>query len=281
MSEQAEPVDNTAQASIDDDLLKIRQVIEAALLASAEPLSLNQLAALFADDGEIEQRRLREALALLEEDCANRGVALKEVASGYRLQVREDLQTWIARLWEQKPRRYSRALLETLALIAYRQPLTRAEIEDVRGVSVSTHIIRTLEERDWVRIVGHRDVPGKPALYGTTKAFLDYFNLKSLDELPTLAEIREIDDPEPELELVASNATDSDLEGGGEDAASRDSTSSAASASRDDTPAGVAGETADEPKPADEAGAAPADTGDYDDQPRPGGDASTDSISGP
>jgi len=289
MSEQAKSDDNTAQASIADDLLKIRQVIEAALLAGAQPLSINQLAALFADDGEIEHGRLREALALLDEDCAERGIELKEVASGYRLQVRESLQTWISRLWEQKPKRYSRALLETLALIAYRQPLTRAEIEDVRGVSVSTHIIRTLEEREWIRVVGHRDVPGKPALFGTTRAFLDYFNLKSLDELPSLAEIREINDPEPELELVAANQTGTnagaadDSAAGDEEGAREEITGEIAAAT------GPIEETVDDSESADPANAGDAEPDDAaggdaagdDDQARPGDAGDPDGLSDP
>ena len=126
---------------------------------------------------------------------------LREVASGFRLQVKPELQEWVARLWTERPARYSRAMLETLSLIAYRQPITRGEIESVRGVSLSSNIIRTLQEREWIRIVGHRDVPGKPALFGTTKAFLDYFNLKTLDELPTLAEIKDMEALEPELEF--------------------------------------------------------------------------------
>ncbi len=133
------------------------------------------------------------------EEYQHGGIELKQVASGFRLQVRSDYETWVARLWEQKPPRYSRALMETLALIAYRQPITRGEIEDIRGVSVSTNIIRTLEERDWVKSLGHKEVPGRPTLYGTTREFLDYFNLKSLNELPTLAEIRDIDQFNPEF----------------------------------------------------------------------------------
>ena len=130
---------------------------------------------------------------------------MKQVASGFRLQVRAEYETWVARLWEQKPPRYSRALMETLALIAYRQPITRGEIEDIRGVSVSTNIIRTLEERDWVKSLGHKEIPGRPTLYGTTREFLDYFNLKSLNELPTLAEIRDIDQFNPEFTFEAKN----------------------------------------------------------------------------
>ena len=184
------------------DIDKLKQILEAALLAADEPLSLNQMEALFLEDAQPGHRRLLEALELLSGECANRGVELRQVASGFRLQVKQEFQTWVSRLWAHKPPRYSRALLETLALIAYRQPITRAEIEEVRGVSVSSNIVRTLLEREWVRIVGHRDVPGRPALFGTTRRFLDYFNLASLDELPTLAEIRDIEDLEPELELA-------------------------------------------------------------------------------
>jgi segregation and condensation protein B len=138
----------------------------------------------------------------LAQACEGRGVELVEVASGFRFQVREAVHPWVARLWAERQTKYSRALLETLALIAYRQPITRGEIEQVRGVTVATSIIRTLEEREWIRVVGYRDVPGKPALFGTTRQFLDYFNLKSLDQLPTLAEIREIADPDPQLALA-------------------------------------------------------------------------------
>jgi len=144
----------------------------------------------------------------LSDDYAERGLELKEVASGFRIQVREDANPWIARLWEERPQRYSRALLETLALIAYRQPITRGDIEEVRGVSVRTNIIRTLQEREWIRVVGHRDVPGKPALFGTTRVFLDYFNLASLDNLPSLAEIKDMGSIEPELELENTDGDD-------------------------------------------------------------------------
>lgn len=183
------------------DIDKLKQVLEAALAAADEPLSLNQMEALFHEDAQPGHGKLTEALHRLAEDCKNRGVEVKQVASGFRLQIKNEFQPWIARLWQERPPRYSRALLETLALIAYRQPVTRGEIEEVRGVAVSSNIVRTLLEREWIRVVGHRDVPGRPALFGTTKKFLDYFNLKSLDELPTLAEIRDIDDLEPELEL--------------------------------------------------------------------------------
>jgi segregation and condensation protein B len=180
---------------------QLQQILEAALLAAGEPLSTSQLAALFTDDERPPVGEISRSLEQLRVDCANRGVELKKVASGYRLQVRQDLNEWVARLWTERPQRYSRALLETMALIAYRQPITRGEIESVRGVSVSTSIIRTLQERDWIRVVGHRDVPGKPALFGTTKTFLDSFNLQNLDDLPTLAEIRDMENLEPELLL--------------------------------------------------------------------------------
>ena len=180
---------------------QLQQILEAALLAAGQPLSSAQLAALFNDDGRPPGGEINRALEQLRVDCANRGVELRKVASGYRIQVKQDLNEWVSRLWTERPKRYSRALLETIALIAYRQPITRGEIESVRGVSVSTSIIRTLQERDWIRVVGHRDVPGKPALFGTTKAFLDAFDLQNLDDLPTLAEIRDMENLEPELQF--------------------------------------------------------------------------------
>ncbi len=171
----------------------IRRIVEAALLASQEPLSLQRMLRLFAPaelpEGNPRQA-VKSALAEIEYDLEGHGYQLRQVASGYRLQVRQELSPWIGRLWEEKPPRYSRALLETLALIAYRQPVTRGDIEHVRGVGVSPNIMRTLLERGWIRAVGHREVPGRPALYGTTNAFLDYFDLANLEELPPLAEIR-------------------------------------------------------------------------------------------
>ena len=207
----------------------LKCVLEAVLLAAGEPLDRAALATVFEEDERPGDDELSQALAELGEDYAERGLELKEVASGFRIQVREEVNPWVARLWEERPQRYSRAMLETLALIAYRQPITRGEIEEVRGVSVRSNIIRTLQEREWIRVVGHRDVPGKPALFGTTRAFLDYFNLSSLDDLPSLAEIRDMDSIEPELDLEAhvddgapdddeeaadsgSEAEDSDLE---------------------------------------------------------------------
>jgi segregation and condensation protein B len=180
---------------------QLKCIVEAALLAAAQPLSLAQLSALFGETETPNHDDLARALTELDAECANRGIELKEVASGFRYQVKQDVHPWVARLWTERQTRYSRALLETLALIAYRQPITRGEIEQIRGVAVSTNIIKTLEEREWVRIVGYRDVPGKPALFGTSKTFLDYFNLKSLDELPPMAEIREIEDFDPQLTL--------------------------------------------------------------------------------
>ncbi|MGQ0658102.1 MAG: SMC-Scp complex subunit ScpB [Chromatiales bacterium] len=175
---------------------KVKNIIEAALLVAHEPLSIDRLADLFALDLESAPDRalIRRTLASLEQEYQGRGMQLIEVASGYRLQTRADLAPWLNRLWEDRPQRYSRALLETLAIIAYRQPITRGEIEDIRGVSISPSIMKTLTEREWIRIVGHRDVPGRPAVYATTRQFLDYFNLKSVGDLPSLAELRDIDD---------------------------------------------------------------------------------------
>jgi len=184
-------------------------VIEALLLTAGQPLSLNQIAAVFDEAERPTENEIGNALKQLGENCEGRGIELSEVASGYRLQIREEFMTWVSRLWEERPQRYSRALLETLALIAYRQPITRGDIEDVRGVAVSTNIIRTLQEREWIRVVGHRDVPGKPALFGTTRAFLDYFSLTSLDDLPTLAEIKDLGSLEPELEFDSANDDES------------------------------------------------------------------------
>ncbi|MGH8273004.1 MAG: SMC-Scp complex subunit ScpB [Gammaproteobacteria bacterium] len=182
----------------------LEEVLLAALFAAERPLGLDELADLF-DLGEgVETPTLPEleaALAAARERLAGLPLELIRVASGYRIEVPPAWARWVSRLWVERPARYSRALLETLALIAYRQPITRPEIESVRGVAVSTHIVRTLEERGWIRSVGHRDAPGRPALYGTTRVFLDYFGLTSLDELPTLAEIRDIAEFEPELPL--------------------------------------------------------------------------------
>lgn len=183
------------------DPAKLKNIVEAAMLAAGRPLSLEQLQALFAEHERPERAELMTAVAALEADYAERGIRVIEVASGWRIQVREEMSAWLSRLWQDRPARYSRALLETLALIAYRQPVTRGEIEDIRGVSVSSNIMRTLMERGWVRIVGHRDVPGRPGMYATTREFLDYFGLKKLEDLPPLAEIRDLDSINVELDL--------------------------------------------------------------------------------
>ena len=180
---------------------QLKRIVEAALLAAGQPMALTQINELFGEEEMPGVDAIANALAELQADCADRGVELVEVASGWRYQIRKETQPWVSRLWSERQTKYSRALLETLALIAYRQPITRAEIEQIRGVAVSTNMVKTLEEREWIRVVGHRDVPGRPALFGTTKHFLDYFNLKSLDELPPLAELRDLSDIEPQLAL--------------------------------------------------------------------------------
>lgn len=179
----------------------VKEIVEAALLSAGEPLTIDRLLTLFADDERPSREDVRSALDELAEDYSGRTLELKQVGSGFRLQVRQTYAPWMGRLEEERPPRYSRALMETLALIVYRQPITRAGIEEIRGVSVSSSIVKTLQEREWVRVVGHRDVPGKPALYGTTRKFLDYFNLKSLSELPELSDIRPVDHLQEELEL--------------------------------------------------------------------------------
>jgi segregation and condensation protein B len=187
---------------------KLKPILEALFAAADRPLSVNSIFDLFAGDVELPDKDdIRKAIHELMEQYAGSGLQLQQVASGFRFQVKPAYETWVSRLWDQRPPRYSRALMETLALIAYRQPITRGEIEDIRGVSVSTNIIRTLQEREWVRPLGHKDVPGKPALYGTTRGFLDYFNLKSLNQLPSLSEIRDLDQYNPELALVDTGET--------------------------------------------------------------------------
>jgi segregation and condensation protein B len=192
------------------DETEIKHVVEAALLAAGRPLTLERLGELFAAKGGGPDRAtLKRVIETLANDYQGRGVELKEVATGYRLQIKRSMSDWLQPLWEERAPRYTRALLETLALVAYRQPITRAEIEEVRGVVVSTNIIRTLLERSWIRVVGHRDVPGKPAMFGTTKEFLDYFGLKKLEELPTLAEIKDgMPELSPQTDLVESIEAD-------------------------------------------------------------------------
>jgi segregation and condensation protein B len=179
----------------------IERIVEAALLAAGQPLTVAQLYALFPDDQPAPADSIEKALQELRKRCEGRGVELVEVASGFRYQIQTDVHAWVTRLWTERQTRYTRATLETLSLIAYRQPITRGEIEQIRGVAVNSNIIKMLEEREWIRVVGYRDVPGKPALFGTTRAFLDYFNLKSLDQLPPLAELHDIPDLEPQLEF--------------------------------------------------------------------------------
>jgi len=189
--------------AIGGDLLQ--QIVEGALLSAGKPLTIIDLAALFEDHERPAPDSLREALSVIGERCNGRGFELREVASGYRFQVIQDVAPWIARMWEERPQRYSRALLETLSLIAYRQPITRGDIEDIRGVAVASNIMKTLLEREWVRIVGHKDVPGRPAMFATTRKFLDYFNLKNLEDLPALSEIRDLDSMNAELSLEGAD----------------------------------------------------------------------------
>lgn len=206
MNEQGEA--KNTEESVDETTLplpgsalastQIAQVIEAALLAAEGPLTVDTLFRLFAVgelDEEEGRKQIRLALESLQAESAHRGVTLQKVASGYRYQTRQELSVWVSRLWEEKPPRYTRALLETLALIAYKQPVTRGDIEQVRGVSVSQNIMRTLLERDWIRVVGQREAPGRPSMYGTTKAFLDYFDLAKLDDLPPLEQIKAMIEP--------------------------------------------------------------------------------------
>ena len=185
-----------------DDQLK--QIIEAALMAADTALNIDRMLQLFEhDENKPTRDQIKNVIKKLQDECEGRGVELKKIASGFRYQTRTDVQPWVARLWQEKPPRYTRALLETLSLIVYRQPITRGEIEEVRGVSVSSSIIKTLLEREWIKVIGHKEVPGRPALYGSTKKFLDYFNLKTLNELPTLADLTDLDQEHPELDLGA------------------------------------------------------------------------------
>ena len=180
---------------------KVKMIVEGLLLAAGRPLTLDNIIQVFSDDEKPDRAELKAVMDSIAQDCNDRGFELMEVASGFRFQVKQDLSDWVAKLWEERPPRYTRALLETLALIAYRQPITRGDIEEIRGVAVSSNIIRTLMDREWVRVVGHRDVPGRPAMFATTKQFLDYFNLKSLQQLPPLSEIKELDKVHREMDL--------------------------------------------------------------------------------
>ena len=180
---------------------KVKMIIEGLLLAASRPLNLSEIAQVFDEGERPDKKELKKIIEVIEADCSDRGFELQEVASGYRFQVKQELSSWVGKLWDERPPRYTRALLEILALIVYKQPITRGDIEEIRGVSVSPNIIRTLIDREWVRVVGHRDVPGRPAMFATTKTFLDYFNLKSLQNLPPLSEIKELDNSDSELNL--------------------------------------------------------------------------------
>lgn len=188
------------------DTVLLKKILEGAIFAAGQPLNIEQMGLLFDEAERPANSDMRAALDELKAEYAERGVELKEVASGFRFQVRQETGPWVSRLWDEKPSRYSRALLETLALIAYRQPITRSEIEEIRGVSVSSHIIKTLIEREWIRVAGHRDVPGRPALFATTREFLDSFNLKNLAELPSLSEIRDLESINEELEFLEAQS---------------------------------------------------------------------------
>ena len=261
------------------DQALINRIVEAALLAANQPLALAQLHALFPEDAPAPPGSVEAAIEHLREACADRGVELVEVASGFRYQVKAQVHDWVARLWTERKTKYTRATLETLALIAYRQPITRGEIEQIRGVAVNSSIIKALEEREWIRVVGHRDVPGKPALFGTTKAFLDYFGLKRLDELPPLSELKDIGELEPQLPLdgaplpvsiASGDAVDGEQEGSttvaDDDGDARADTdgdehhdSAASDDAGEDTPSDDAGDDAgdtDEPQPQDDDAAA-------------------------
>ena len=209
-NDATEDLNKEKEITINSDLgeTELMRILEAALFSAGQTLNIDRLMSLFPNDKHPGKDAIRSALkALQDQYLENTSLELKEVSSGFRFQVRDDYSSWVAKLFEERPARYSRATLETLALITYRQPITRAEIEEVRGVSVSSQIIKTMIERDWIRVIGHRDVPGKPALFATTKGFLDYFNLKSLNELPPLAELRDIDAINAELDLQVPNVT--------------------------------------------------------------------------
>ncbi|TFZ44393.1 SMC-Scp complex subunit ScpB [Stenotrophomonas maltophilia] len=243
----------------------IDRIVEGALLASSQPLTLAQLKDLFPEEEPAPPGSIERALERLREACEGRGVELVEVASGFRYQVTGEVHAWISRLWTERKTRYTRATLETLALIAYRQPITRGEIEQVRGVAVSSNIIQALEEREWIRVVGHRDVPGKPALFGTTKGFLDYFGLKRLDELPPLSELKDLGELDPQLALdrdapAVAGADGPDISAGAESAAANDDAGLAGS----DTP-----DSADAPpaSASDEQAPSPLDDGHPDSAP--------------
>lgn len=224
----------------------LKITIEATLLAAGRPVTTQQLLDLFDERERPTKEQLQAALEQLAADYADRGIEIAEVASGWRIQVRQRCIDVVSRLWQERPSKYSRALLETLALVAYRQPITRSEIEEIRGVSISSTIMRTLQERNWIRVVGHREVPGRPELLGTTREFLDYFGLKSLDQLPTLAELRDVETIGVQLELPGGeSAASSEADEATEDASSNDASTVDASATDDELDASQADDETD------------------------------------
>ena len=255
----------------------INRIVEAALLASSQPLTVVQLGGLFPLDEPAPDGSVQAALETLQAQCAERGVELVEVASGWRYQVKADVHAWVARLWTERQVKYTRATLETLALIAYRQPITRGEIEQVRGVATNSNIIKALEEREWIRVVGHRDMPGRPELLGTTRAFLDYFGLKRLDELPPLSELKDFGELEPQFEFDGERAvggiatddtqTDGDIAANDSDAAHDEAGSDAAEAQAHQETGSHAGEPAAADAGGDAGSGAVAGTTDHLDTP--------------
>lgn len=246
----------------------INRIVEAALLASSQPLTVAQLETLFTLDEPAPEGSLKQALVDLQAACAERGVELVELASGWRYQVRGDVHGWVSRLWTERQTKYTRATLETLALIAYRQPITRGEIEQVRGVATNSNIIKALEEREWIRVVGHRDMPGRPELLGTTKGFLDYFGLRRLDDLPPLSELKDFAELDPQMRFAGTDAADRSVGGiasanddTAPDDADPDSDSDDADDITDDADEGSDIASADDDVPHDvqDAGAAPGD----------------------
>jgi segregation and condensation protein B len=223
------------------EIEQLKNIVEAILLGAGRPLSVDQMLTMIGEQDIVDRSLVREAIAALQSDYESRGIDLVQVGSGYRVQIRESMQPWVSRLWEEKPARYSRALLETLSLIAYRQPITRGEIEEVRGVAVSTTIIKTLLEREWVHVIGHREVPGRPAMYGTTRKFLDYFSLKTLSDLPSLAELRDLSAIGKDLELDLSEIPGLEMEAAADnDAGESEEAVAEASVSEEITPAAEA-----------------------------------------
>lgn len=262
------------------DQILVTRIVEGALLAASQPLTVAQLAALFTLDEPAPEGSIAAALAELQAQCEGRGVELVEVASGWRYQVQADVHAWVSRMWAERQIKYTRATLETLALIAYRQPITRGEIEQIRGVATNSNIIKTLEERDWIRVVGHRDVPGRPELLGTTKGFLDYFGLKRLDELPPLSELKDFGELDPQFDFdVAPIAANSDAgtdeapgldEGDADDAPALDTASDTDAASADegveDASSGNGNEAASTQDPGDAEQAASSSTSTHDNE---------------